>query len=90
MIDCRKLSPETRADAICNDQMPLRTIVQLLFIEQERSSTTNALNISRVLHEETRRSEQVLREQCPKERGETIAVPDMSRSLSVSKAVKKK
>ncbi|XP_064998393.1 BTB/POZ domain-containing protein At5g47800-like isoform X3 [Musa acuminata AAA Group] len=36
LIDCRKLSPEARANAIANDQLPLRTIVQLLFIEQER------------------------------------------------------
>ncbi|CAD5181716.1 unnamed protein product [Musa acuminata subsp. malaccensis] len=36
MIDCRKLSPEALADAIANDQLPLRTIVQLLFVEQER------------------------------------------------------
>ncbi|KAG6534220.1 BTB/POZ domain-containing protein At5g47800-like [Zingiber officinale] len=37
LIDCHKLSPETRANAIANDHMPLRTIVQLLFVEQERS-----------------------------------------------------
>lgn len=37
MIDCRKLSPDVRAQAISNDRMPLRTIVQLLFIEQERA-----------------------------------------------------
>ncbi|URD93281.1 NPH3 family [Musa troglodytarum] len=36
LIDCRKLSPEVRANAIANDQLPLRTIVQLLFIEQDR------------------------------------------------------
>ncbi|XP_015651481.1 BTB/POZ domain-containing protein At5g47800 isoform X1 [Oryza sativa Japonica Group] len=37
MIDCRKLSPDVRAQAISNDRMPLRTIVQLLFVEQERA-----------------------------------------------------
>ncbi|CAL5090711.1 unnamed protein product [Urochloa decumbens] len=37
LIDCRKLSPEVRAQAISNDRMPLRTIVQLLFVEQERT-----------------------------------------------------
>jgi hypothetical protein len=37
LIDCRKLSPEVRAEAISNDRMPLRTIVQLLFVEQERT-----------------------------------------------------
>ncbi|KAL6863807.1 hypothetical protein ACP4OV_016710 [Aristida adscensionis] len=39
LIDCRKLSPEVRAQAISNDRMPLRTIVQLLFVEQERAIT---------------------------------------------------
>ncbi|XP_051186538.1 BTB/POZ domain-containing protein At5g47800 isoform X2 [Lolium perenne] len=37
LIDCRKLSPDVRAQAISNDRMPLRTIVQLLFVEQERT-----------------------------------------------------
>ncbi|WOK95250.1 BTB/POZ domain-containing protein [Canna indica] len=37
MIDCRKLSSEARENAISNDQLPLRTIVQLLFIDQERA-----------------------------------------------------
>ncbi|KAG8056313.1 hypothetical protein GUJ93_ZPchr0002g26662 [Zizania palustris] len=37
MIDCRKLSPDVRGQAISNDRMPLRTIVQLLFVEQERA-----------------------------------------------------
>jgi hypothetical protein len=38
LIDCRKLLPEVRAQAISNDHMPLRTIVQLLFVEQERTT----------------------------------------------------
>ena len=38
LIDCRKLSPDVRAQAISNDRMPLRTIVQLLFVEQERTN----------------------------------------------------
>ncbi|KAF7072004.1 hypothetical protein CFC21_077203 [Triticum aestivum] len=37
LIDCRKLSPDERAQAVSNDRMPLRTIVQLLFVEQERT-----------------------------------------------------
>ncbi|GJN11758.1 hypothetical protein PR202_ga29974 [Eleusine coracana subsp. coracana] len=42
LIDCRKLSPEARARAISNDRMPLRTIVQLLFVEQERTMAAAA------------------------------------------------
>lgn len=38
LINCHKLSPEVRSLAIANDQLPLRTLVQLLFIEQEKAS----------------------------------------------------
>ncbi|KAJ1697829.1 hypothetical protein LUZ63_006341 [Rhynchospora breviuscula] len=86
LIDCRKLSPETRAEAISNDRMPLRTIVQLLFVEHERSAASNALNISRTVNQVARRSEQASRERGPQERGESTGLPAMSRSLSVSKA----
>ncbi|KAJ0989717.1 hypothetical protein J5N97_008073 [Dioscorea zingiberensis] len=37
LIDCRKLSPNACSHAIGNDRLPLRTIVQLLFVEQERA-----------------------------------------------------
>ncbi|CAN6195366.1 unnamed protein product [Urochloa humidicola] len=46
LIDCRKLSPEVRAQAISNDRMPLRTIVQLLFVEQERTMGAAAAGAS--------------------------------------------
>ncbi|XP_042447026.1 BTB/POZ domain-containing protein At5g47800-like [Zingiber officinale] len=42
MIECRKLSAEARLDAIGNDQLPLRTIVQLLFIDQETNGGVGA------------------------------------------------
>lgn len=42
MIDCRKLSSEARVDAIGNDQLPLRTIVQLLFVDQETNGGAGA------------------------------------------------
>ncbi|KAG1326722.1 BTB/POZ domain-containing protein [Cocos nucifera] len=37
MINCQKLSPAARSHAIGNDRLPLRMIVQLLFVEQERA-----------------------------------------------------
>ncbi|KAK1296373.1 BTB/POZ domain-containing protein [Acorus calamus] len=37
VLDCRKLSKDARMHAIRNDRLPLRTVVQLLFIEQEES-----------------------------------------------------
>ncbi|GLT46712.1 hypothetical protein SLA2020_204520 [Shorea laevis] len=38
ILDCRKLSPEVRAHAVKNERLPLRTVVQVLFFEQEGSS----------------------------------------------------
>lgn len=36
VLDCRKLSPEVRAHAVRNERLPLRTVVQVLYFEQER------------------------------------------------------
>ncbi|CAL0334533.1 unnamed protein product [Lupinus luteus] len=38
ILDCRRLSPEARAHAVKNDLLPLRTVVQLLYFEQEKGS----------------------------------------------------
>lgn len=38
ILDCQKLSPEVRAHAVRNERLPLRTVVQVLFFEQERGS----------------------------------------------------
>ncbi|KAL0910591.1 hypothetical protein M5K25_021589 [Dendrobium thyrsiflorum] len=40
VIDCQKLSAEARSHAIANDRMPLRTIVQLLYIQQDKVTGT--------------------------------------------------
>ncbi|GAB2224753.1 hypothetical protein Drorol1_Dr00005523 [Drosera rotundifolia] len=37
-LDCQKLSAETRAHVVKNEQLPLRTVVQVLFYEQEKCS----------------------------------------------------
>uniref|UniRef100_A0A1J3K7J5 BTB/POZ domain-containing protein n=1 Tax=Noccaea caerulescens TaxID=107243 RepID=A0A1J3K7J5_NOCCA len=36
-LDCQKLSAEVRAHAVKNERMPLRTVVQALFFDQESS-----------------------------------------------------
>lgn len=47
VLDCQKLSPETSAHAVRNERLPLRTVVQVLFFEQEKSnSSTNRREIS--------------------------------------------
>lgn len=38
VLDCQKLSPQVRAHAVRNERLPLRTVVQVLFFEQEKTS----------------------------------------------------
>ncbi|KAK7292502.1 hypothetical protein RIF29_08283 [Crotalaria pallida] len=38
ILDCQKLSPEVRGHAVKNELLPLRTVVQLLYFEQEKGS----------------------------------------------------
>ncbi|KAL3521796.1 hypothetical protein ACH5RR_014630 [Cinchona calisaya] len=36
ILDCQKLSPDTRSHVVRNESLPLRTIVQVLFFDQEK------------------------------------------------------
>ncbi|KAF8410891.1 hypothetical protein HHK36_003428 [Tetracentron sinense] len=38
ILDCQKLSPEICAHVVRNERLPLRTVVQVLFFEQERGT----------------------------------------------------
>ncbi|XP_011086288.1 BTB/POZ domain-containing protein At5g47800 isoform X2 [Sesamum indicum] len=51
-LDCQKLSPEVRAHAVKNELLPLRTVVQVLFYEQEKKghTTTNKTHASPEQH----------------------------------------
>lgn len=40
VLDCQKLSPEVRGHAVRNEHLPLRTVVQVLFFEQEKGHST--------------------------------------------------
>ncbi|KAL3625002.1 hypothetical protein CASFOL_031670 [Castilleja foliolosa] len=42
VLDFQKLSPEVRAHAVKNELLPLRTVVQILFFEREKSSEKSA------------------------------------------------
>ncbi|CAH9076499.1 unnamed protein product [Cuscuta europaea] len=48
ILDCRKLSPEVCAHAVRNERLPLRTVVQVLYFEQERGAarTTTPIQLS--------------------------------------------
>ncbi|KAK7303450.1 hypothetical protein RJT34_14357 [Clitoria ternatea] len=43
ILECQRLTPDVRAHAVKNEFLPLRTVVQLLYFEQEKDSkvTTN-------------------------------------------------
>nr|XP_043631770.1 BTB/POZ domain-containing protein NPY4-like [Erigeron canadensis]XP_043631771.1 BTB/POZ domain-containing protein NPY4-like [Erigeron canadensis] len=43
LMDCRKLSAEACMHAIQNERLPLRIVVQILFFEQIRATTTSSL-----------------------------------------------
>ncbi|KAJ6756821.1 hypothetical protein OIU79_029080 [Salix purpurea] len=45
-LDCQKLSPEVRTHAVKNERLPLRTVVQVLFFEQEKGSRANDQRMS--------------------------------------------
>ncbi|MCL7025241.1 hypothetical protein MKW94_012384, partial [Papaver nudicaule] len=38
ILDCRKLSPKVCAHVVKNERLPLRTVVQVLFFDQDRNS----------------------------------------------------
>lgn len=57
MLDCQKLSPEVRAHAVKNERLPLRTVVQVLFFEQERGSG-KAINSKMLSQEQIPRGKQ--------------------------------
>ncbi|XP_022142474.1 BTB/POZ domain-containing protein At5g47800-like [Momordica charantia] len=42
VLNCQKLSPEVRAHAVKNERLPLRTVVQVLFFDQDKGSKTSS------------------------------------------------
>lgn len=41
ILDCQRLSTEVRAHAVKNERLPVRTLLQVLYFEQERGSKEN-------------------------------------------------
>nr|XP_010929031.1 BTB/POZ domain-containing protein At5g47800 isoform X2 [Elaeis guineensis] len=100
LIDSQKLSPEARAHAIANDRLPLRTIVQLLFVEQERAppvQPSTEISDARGAPDDRRRprqgSDDGLRhrgESVQGGRAKSVEMRRMGRSSSESRMAKKK
>ncbi|XP_058112800.1 BTB/POZ domain-containing protein At5g47800 isoform X2 [Magnolia sinica] len=44
ILDCQKLSPDICMHAVKNERLPLRTVVQVLFLEQERATRPSSRN----------------------------------------------
>ncbi|KAF5185268.1 BTB/POZ domain-containing protein NPY5, partial [Thalictrum thalictroides] len=62
ILDCKKLSPEVCAHAVRNERLPLRTVVQVLYYDQERRIPTTSHNFNLVPNSEIRdRTESVTR-----------------------------
>ncbi|XP_057795145.1 BTB/POZ domain-containing protein At5g47800-like [Salvia miltiorrhiza] len=40
-LDCQKLSPEVRSHAVKNERLPLRTVVQVLFFDHEKTNASS-------------------------------------------------
>lgn len=50
LMDCKKLSREARMHAVQNERLPLRIIVQVLFFEQVRATTSSSGSSTPELH----------------------------------------
>lgn len=46
ILDCQKLSPQVCMHAVRNERLPLRTVVQLLYFEQERGTRATASEVT--------------------------------------------
>ncbi|KAJ4836696.1 hypothetical protein Tsubulata_014856 [Turnera subulata] len=75
-LDCQKLSPEVRAHAVKNERLPLRTVVQVLYFEQEKGS--RATN-----HKMSTREQQLLLMRRGKQSPATTIGDDLSTKLNL-------
>ncbi|OWM85661.1 BTB/POZ domain-containing protein At5g47800 isoform X2 [Punica granatum] len=81
VLDCQKLSPEVRAHAVKNERLPLRTVVQVLFFDQEKSSKeSNAPQklSPREILSRGKQSMSIREDQCPQGEGRAKANPPLS------------
>lgn len=60
ILDCQKLSPEVRAHAVKNERLPLRTVVQVLFFDQEKPARGATTPHSLASHDTTTRGKGTL------------------------------
>lgn len=86
-LDCQKLSAGARAHAVRNELLPLRTVVQVLFFEQEKGNTpTNNMHISAkegeqtsVIRNDLSKLKLSLDELSPKAEGNRVSAPGTSK-----------
>ncbi|KAK8591920.1 hypothetical protein V6N13_062514 [Hibiscus sabdariffa] len=83
MLDCQKLSPEVRAHAVKNERLPLRTVVQVLFFEQESGSraTTHKPELATRARQAPPEAEAEAKQECnnkPQHQGIKSRVPETS------------
>lgn len=81
VLDCQKLSPEVRAHVVKNERLPLRTVVQALFFDQEKGpSESNALEklSSREILSKGKQNLNIREDQTPKGNGRAKVIPPES------------
>lgn len=60
ILDCQKLSPEVRAHAVKNERLPLRTVVQVLYFDQEKTARGATTPHSLASHDTRTRGKETL------------------------------
>ncbi|KAG9155248.1 hypothetical protein Leryth_023381 [Lithospermum erythrorhizon] len=62
VLDCQKLTPEIRAHAVRNERLPLRTVVQVLFFDQEKEASSTRIyhDVLSPEHNDTRQQSSVI------------------------------
>ncbi|KAL2495515.1 BTB/POZ domain-containing protein [Forsythia ovata] len=66
VLDCQKLSPEVCAHAVKNERLPLRTVVQVLYFEQEKGNRATSRQLPSTEQFRGRQQTSVIREDISK------------------------
>ncbi|XP_022967073.1 BTB/POZ domain-containing protein At5g47800-like isoform X2 [Cucurbita maxima] len=61
VLNCQKLSADVRAHAVKNERLPLRTVVQVLFFEQEKGNSKTSSRVAAASDELRSRPDEKLR-----------------------------
>ncbi|EYU27638.1 hypothetical protein ABFS82_13G138700 [Erythranthe guttata] len=78
VLDCQKLSPQVRGHAVRNERLPLRTVVQVLFFEQEKVNSATDIERDQLNRNNLRKIKSSGDEKSLKARGNRASTPGTS------------